>query len=390
MAAKMQTLCDTQAGIYLNTLDVAPDDGSELAKAGVRIKKRTLGGGVSDGVDVIWVDNGVMRFTVLPTRGMGIGSLSLADGRRIGWRSPIRGPVHPKFVNLYDPSGLGWLDGFDEFLCRCGLESNGAPEFDAAGKLLYPLHGKIANHPAHRVAIGSDDAAQEIVITGEVDESRLFFSKLRLTTTVRVKLGESSLSVRDEVTNLAATPGEMELLYHINFGGDLLGEGARLIAPIKQIAPRNAHAAADLDRWDVYSGPKTGFVEQVYFMELAADANGRSQTLLCNRDGSLGASVHCNVQQLPCFSLWKNTAAADDGYVTGLEPGTNFPNPRSFEQKHGRTVRLEPGETRAFEIGLEVHDSAAAVEHSAGIIRELQSAASPLVHRDPPTDWCAG
>lgn len=389
MSAKTQTICDTQAGIYLNTLDVVPEDGSKHAKAGVRIKKRTLRGGLSDGVDVIWVDNGALRFTVLPTRGMGIGSLSLADGRRIGWQSPIRGPVHPKFVNLYDPSGLGWLDGFDEFLCRCGLESNGAPEFDAAGKLLYPLHGKIANRPAHRVAIGSDDATQEIVITGEVDESRLFFSKLRLTTTIRVKLGETSLSIRDEVTNLAATPGEMELLYHINFGGDLLEDGARLIASLKQLAPRNAHAAAGLDRWDVYSGPQTGFAEQVYFMELAAGLDGHTQALVHNADGSLGAAVRCNVQQLPCFTIWKNTAALADGYVTGLEPGTNFPNPRSFEQRQERTVRLEPGETRAFEIGVDVHASAAAVERSTALIRELQSAASPLVHRDPPTDWCA-
>ena len=36
-----------------------------------------------------------------------------------------------------EPSGLGWLDGFDELLVRCGLESNGAPEFDADGRVVY-------------------------------------------------------------------------------------------------------------------------------------------------------------------------------------------------------------------------------------------------------------
>ena len=48
----------------------------------------------------------------------------------LGWKSPVHGPVHPNFVPLNEPSGLGWLDGFDELFVRCGLESNGAPDFD--------------------------------------------------------------------------------------------------------------------------------------------------------------------------------------------------------------------------------------------------------------------
>jgi hypothetical protein len=290
---------------------------------------------------------------------------------------------------LCDPSGLGWLDGFDEFLCRCGLESNGAPEFDASGKLLYPLHGKIANRPAHRVTIAFDRETSEIAIAGEVDESRLFFSKLRLTTTICTKLGQNGLSIRDEVTNLAATPGEMELLYHINFGGDLLGVGSRLVAPIKRLAPRNAHAAADLDRWNVYAAPTPGFVEQVYFMELAAAEDGRTQALLRNRDGLLGASVRADVGQLPYFTLWKNTAAVEDGYVTGLEPGVNLPNPRSFEARQGRVAKLSPGETRSFEIAIDVHASQSSIAAAEAEIARLQSAANPRIERESPADWCA-
>ena len=44
--------------------------------------------------------------------------------------------------------------------------------------------------------------------------------------------------------------------------------------------------------------------------------------------------------QLPAFTLWKNTAGFRDGYVTGLEPGTNYPNPRPFEQARNRVVQL--------------------------------------------------
>ncbi|MEX2187800.1 MAG: aldose 1-epimerase family protein [Pirellulales bacterium] len=389
MARKTWVISDRDDGVYLDALDVGPRDCGLSDDDCAGITKRTLRGGLSDGVDAIDVDNGAVRFRVLPTRGMGLGGLWLADGRSVAWRSPIRGPVHPKFVNLADPSGLGWLDGFDEFLCRCGLESNGAPEFDAAGKLVYPLHGKIANRPAHRVAAAFDDATREIAIVGEVDESRFLFSKLRLTTTIRTRLGESGLRIRDEVTNLSAAPAKMQLLYHINFGGPLLGEGARLVAPIEQLAPRNAHAAADLDRWDTYAAPRAGFVEQVYFMTLAADDRGQSQVLLRSGDGSLGASVRCDVRALPCFTLWKNTAAEQDGHVTGLEPGTNFPNPRSFEQRHERTVRIEPGQTRGFDIAVELHASADAVRDAEANIARLQGSTAPTIHRTGPADWCA-
>ena len=73
-------------------------------------------------------------------------------------------------------------------------------------------------------------------------------------------------------------------------------------------------------------------------------------------------SLKFNVRQLPCLSLWKNREAACDGYVTGLEPATNFPNTKSFEKQMGRVVELGPGQSRSFSVALEPLDSAAAVQ----------------------------
>src|SRR5262245_18970435 len=127
-------------------------------------------GGLSDGVEVVQVNNGALKFDILPTRGMGIWKAWL-DGVEFGWRSPVRGPVHPAFVDLGEPSGLGWLDGFDELLVRSGLESNGAPEFDEkTGRLKFPLHGRIANKPAHDVDVSVDGESGEIRVTGVVEE----------------------------------------------------------------------------------------------------------------------------------------------------------------------------------------------------------------------------
>ena len=77
------------------------------------------------------------------------GACAAAKKRSAG-KSPVRGPVHPSFVPLFDPSGLGWLEGFDELLCRCGLESNGAPDFDEHRQAALPAarpHRQFAGPP---------------------------------------------------------------------------------------------------------------------------------------------------------------------------------------------------------------------------------------------------
>lgn len=120
------------------------------------ITRKTLSTGISSGVEVVDVHNGRVNFTIIPTRGMGLWR-AVADHRTLGWKSPIRGPVHPAYVPIAEPTGFGWLAGFDELMCRCGLVSNGAPEFNDAGQLVYPIHGRIANLPACEVTATIDD-----------------------------------------------------------------------------------------------------------------------------------------------------------------------------------------------------------------------------------------
>ena len=96
--------------------------------------KRTLRGGVTEGVNLVEIDNGRLKLAVVPSRGMGIWRAWL-DGQMLGWQSPIRGPVHPAYVPMAEPSGLGFLSGFDELMCRCGMVSNGAPDFDENGEV---------------------------------------------------------------------------------------------------------------------------------------------------------------------------------------------------------------------------------------------------------------
>lgn len=333
--------------------------------AGCRIKKQRLRGGLSDGVDVIEVDNGRMTFTVVPTRGMSLwkarvkdypgdgAGVGKYDGFDVGWQSPIRGPVHPSFVPLMEPSGLGWLSGFDELLVRCGLESNGPPVFDDQQRLTHPLHGRIGNRPAHRVTIKVD--GDEISVTGHVAESRFHFLKLGLETTITTKKDSLALTITDVVTNHSAKPAAMQLLYHVNFGDPILQGGSKFVAPVQRVSPRDARARDGLANWDSYAAPDPAYTEQVYFLELKRRADYSTQVLLKDAAGKRGVGMHYDVRDLPCFTLWKNTGAEKDGFVTGLEPGTNYPNPLPFEREHGRVKVLPGTSSNLFTLGLEFY-----------------------------------
>src|SRR5207237_3508608 len=137
--------------------------------------------GPRDGIDLIEIHNGALAYSILPTRGMGLWRGEYR-GNYLGWRAPLFGPVHPKLVNLEGRQGLGWLAGFDEWLCRCGLASNGPPGDDGGTRLT--LHGRVANLPAHydeaRVHL---DPPFELTVTGVVEEASPFGPHLRLSTT---------------------------------------------------------------------------------------------------------------------------------------------------------------------------------------------------------------
>ncbi len=219
-------------------------------------------------------------------------------------------------------------------MVRCGLENNGAP-YEGHG-----LHGRIANIPAHHVSVHVDDAPPHaITVEGRVAESTLFFTQVEMTTKITTEPGSNRLVVRDEFVNRSDSPGSMQLLYHWNFGPPYLGEGSEFAAPIETLAPRDPRAAEGLDHWQTYGGPEPGFAEQAYFARLRGEGpEGRTLALLKARGDRKAVVLRFQTSQLPCFTLWKNTRGLREGYVTGLEPATNYPNPRPFEESRGRVV----------------------------------------------------
>jgi Domain of unknown function (DUF4432) len=385
MAAQTHVLIDSGRSVVRDDV-MFGDDGSD-GRRRWKVLLRQCRGGRSDGVHVATLDNGAMSIDVLPTRGMGIWRVNRGD-KTLGWQAPVREPVNPAFVPLMEPGGLGWLDGFNELLCRCGLESNGPPEFDEAGRLLRPLHGRIANTPAHRVELVVDEDAGLLTLRGVVDESRFHFQSLRLTASISTAMGSNEFSWSDDVENIGGRDATLQMLYHFNIGQPLLRAGARISAPIGTAAPLTQVAAKEgLEAWNIMPPSRPGSAEQVYVFDLAAEESGETRVLISGLTNEEAVGLRFNKRTLPCFTVWRNTPPESDGYVLGIEPGTNYPNPRTFEQQHGRVVSLKPGEKWHAAVAAIWYADAESIEQEEKAIAALQGNRRPELSSQPRGDW---
>ena len=361
---------------------------------------------ISEGL-CLW--NGRFRLPVSVSRGMGLCWASPRPPRRgnewatkrpteeagqFGWKAPIGDdPVHPSLLNLAARNGLGWLDGFNELLTRCGLSWMGPPGDDPGGNPTenpLTLHGRIANMPADRWEMRKEPGDPgSLVIEGEVSERTLFGSNLALHARYEAEVGSPELHLTDTVTNAGDTPAEMMLLYHIN----QTPLGSRVIVPCEEVIPRDARAAEGgsdwegPENWATLGPPTPGFAEQAYFIRPRPDADGRGRMLMPADDDSVALEVRFDVDTLPWCVLWKQFGGRRDGYVVGMEPATCLPNHRSFERTRGRVIVLQPDERQVMRLTLRFLTEPDEVRE---VVEQAQALAAdpPTVHSGPLPEYC--
>lgn len=384
-------LTDATTNQHADTFTVSSSDMPFDSPAGWSVSRVTLQGGKQDGVDLITLDNGVLQIVVIPTRGMNVFEVRKGDVR-LGWDSPVKEIVHPKYINLESRGGLGWLDGFNEWMVRCGLEYAGHPGRDSfttntgdTAEMDLTLHGKIGHIPASKVEVLIDsEPPHRIRVRGVVHERMFNGPKLKLVAEISTEPGSNTFRINDTVTNLGATEQEFQVIYHGNFGSSILGPGARFVTAAKSVTPMNDHAAKSINSFSEYGAPTTGFVEKVYLIEPYADDAGQCAALLKNAEGTLGASITWNKAQLPYLTLWKNSAALEDGYVTGIEPATGYPFNRRVERKYGRVPKLAPGASRQFALEFAILEGRDAVNTETYRIQSIQGSRDTLIVTEPP------
>ncbi len=355
------------------------------------ITREYLKGGKQEGVELLTLNNGKLEITVIPTRGMGILDVTM-DGIRLGWNSPVKEVVHPSHIDLESRGGLGWLEGFNEWMVRCGLEFAGHPGTDQflnntgdPVTLDLTLHGKIQNIPASSYEILVDpEPPHRIRIRGTIYESFFYGPKLKLVAEISTIPGSDTFQISDQLTNEGSSAQEFQLIYHGNYGSSILEEGATVYAPASSVTPMNENAAKNIDSWQNYLGPTKGFTEQVYLLEPLGDGNSSTMALLVNKDADRATSVRWNVSELPYLTIWKNTAAVEDGYVTGIEPATGFPFNRLIERKYGRVPKLSAGETRTFTLDFGIHLGNDNVGELINEATDRQSSTKLEIIKEPP------
>jgi hypothetical protein len=376
------TILSSQQGIDLGNFQL---NGAQLGlpeDVPVAVQQQCLVGGKQQGSRLLTVTVGDKVMRVVPTRGMAILDVQ-RDQVRFGWDSPVQEVVHPSFINQESSGGLGWLDGFNEMLVRCGYQWAGHPGEDR-GEFL-TLHGRIQNTPADDVILEVDLAPPyQVRLRGRVDEKRFKFTNFALHTCLSAAPDSPYLEVEDTLTNLASYDNTYQAIYHNNFGSPILQQGARLHITGKQIAPFNEYAATGLDAWMTMPAPTQHFDEMVFNIEALADQDGTAYALLENADQTQGIEVAYGVETLPVLTLWKNTDTLEQGYVVGIEPGTSYAYNRHHQWELGLVPTIPAKTSKVFKVRFGLFTTSQEVATSRDNINAIQ-AQQPLVVKAEPT-----
>jgi hypothetical protein len=293
--------------------------------------------------------------------------------------------VNPAFIELTGRGGLGWLEGFNELVTRCGYEWVGHPGMDKGVHL--PLHGLASNIPASKVVLSIEEKPPYTIrLKGDLKEQAFKKVNFVIDTELVTEAGAKFFTLHDTLVNKGDYPNEYQALYHTNFGPPLLDQGARFSAPVEQVSPFNEKAVGDLSDWQTYRGPTRDYDETVYNVVPYGDEEGNTLAVLNNAAGTVGVSVAFNIKQLPVLSLWKNTDTELQGYVTGLEPGTSFAYNRSYQRALNRVPTIGPKEQRPFDITYTLLADKSDVDNALQKVRSILHDRPTEVRKTPLVD----
>ncbi|QPI43137.1 MULTISPECIES: aldose 1-epimerase family protein [Pectobacterium] len=370
LSAQTFVLTDVESSVEKGNWQIG-SDALKIKNQHFSIEQKVLHGGRQEGSKVITITSqDGLKIALSPTRGMNLLHVT-GKNIRLGWDSPVDEVVNPNTINLESRNGLGWLEGFNEMMVRCGFEWTGHPVVSEG--MIYTLHGRAGNTPASKVVVEvSDSAPHTITVRGLLKENSFKKSNLETWTELRYVPGSESFTVHDVLTNKADYARDYQIIYHSNFGTPILEDGARFIAPVKEISPFNDHAKAGLATWQTYKGPTKDFDEMVFNITPYTDGQGKTLAALVNKAGDKGVSIAFDTHQLPLLTLWKNTDTEKQGYVTGIEPGTNYAYPVTIEREQGRVKKLQPGQSTTFELTYSLLSSAEAVQKTEQKVKAIQ------------------
>jgi Domain of unknown function (DUF4432) len=329
------------------------------------IETAVLDNGVGRGTRVAWINTGTgLRYKVVIDRGMDIAD-AFFNQYSLTWlnRSGVTSP------QPFSAKGVDWLRTFGGgLLTTCGLSHVGGPEEDAYGER--GLHGEVSNTPAEIESLVQPDplaGKMDMSITGVVRVTPIFGPSLELRRTISGTIGQAAIRIHDEVCNRGNSPAPHMILYHCNFGWPLVDEGSD-ICWRGNWKPRYETGVHEIFRegqpFRKAPAPLVGHSgtgEESAVIDPVADDSGHCVCGIGNSRIGMAVALRFSKQQLPWLTNWQHWGRNE--YVTGLEPGTNVPIGQTRARESGELIMLAPGETRLYDLEIEVLSERAAVEH---------------------------
>jgi hypothetical protein len=329
------------------------------------IEISVLDNGAGRGTRIAWINTGTgLRYKVVIDRAMDIAD-AFYNQHSLAWLSHA-GVASPQ---PFAHHGIDWLRTFGGgLLTTCGLDHVGGPETDQFGER--GIHGLISNISGEVETIIQPDPLQgkmEFSLSGKMKQTQVFGPSLELKRTLSGTLGHSVIRIRDEVINRGNTTAPHMLLYHLNFGWPLADEGADILwkGPWEFSGEKDkAKIFREGNNFRKCPPPLVAHNaggEEVAFIDIAPDASGHCTAGIYNNKINLALAVRFNKKELPWLINWQHWGKGE--YVTALEPATNPPIGQAKARAQNKLILLEPGETRIYNLEMEVLDRGDSIEH---------------------------
>ena len=319
------------------------------------IETSVLDNGTGRGVRIAWINTGSgLRYKVVQAPAMDIAE-TFINSHCLSWINETGITPQQPFTD----KGADWLRTFGGGLfVTCGLSHIGGPESDEYGER--GAHGRISNTPAEIISILQPDPFQgemEMSITGRIRETSIFGPRLELKRTISSRLGQPVIRIQDEVTNNGNQSVPHMLLYHVNFGWPLADEGTDILCKGNwqerdENSKRIFNEKNNFHKCPPVMQEHNGAGEAAAFINCTANDKGGCACGLHNPGLGLAVTLRFQKEQLPWLTNWQHWGERE--YVTGLEPGTNKVAGQKKAREEGTLIMLQPGETRRYELEVEV------------------------------------
>jgi galactose mutarotase-like enzyme len=290
------------------------------------------------GVRAVRLSNPQISVTILPDKGADIYSLvHRASGVDVLWKSPLglRAPGQGRFSS---DSQVAWLEIYEGGWQEC-FPNGGDPIMYKGVELSF--HGESSLAVWQYNVVTQNDSELVVDFT-----TQLYRSPFLMRRRMSLKADTATLTLSEQITNLAAEPMDFMWGHHPAYGAPFLSEHTRLNTNAQTIlsdgsedAPQNPLLAGKKSVWPMATGKNgpydlrvtPGENEKHLMMAYLMDFDGTPWYTLTNDQLKVGVGCAWSINAFRCLWFWREMHGSTGfpfygrTYTMALEPWSSYP-----------------------------------------------------------------